>query len=134
MSEEELSVLRFRQKWRTMASSVVVAIRSASRSNSNNMKSVDLEKIVETTFQMRRELRKGISSMENQLRGQTQELEALKHILQTRPCAGRRRKPKKRQRFNNDTNNDDSIPNTFSKDNGKNNLHHSTSENMILKK
>ena len=71
MSEEELSVLRFRQKWRTMASSVVVAIRSASRSNSNNMKSVDLEKIVETTFQMRRELRKGISSMENQLRGQT---------------------------------------------------------------
>lgn len=83
---------QLKTRWRSLASSVVVAIRSASRNNISIVNNV--ETMVQTTFQMRSELRKDISSMENHLKGQSQELEALEHLMQTCPCAGRRKKRK----------------------------------------
>lgn len=86
--EEELAVLRLRQKWRSLASSVVVALRGATRKNLN------LDEMIQTTLKTRVELRKGISVMEHNLKGRTQELRGLEHLTHLSPSAGRRKRRK----------------------------------------
>ena len=96
--EEELAVLRLRQKWRSLASSVVVAVRGATRKNQN------LDEMIQTTLKTRVELRKGISVMEHNLKGRTQELKGLEHLTHLSPSAGRKKRRKAQDKSVTDTN------------------------------
>eukprot|EP00978_Attheya_sp_CCMP212_P003173 scaffold6581_cov57-Attheya_sp.AAC.1 len=82
--QEDPMVLRLRRSWRSLASSLVVAARVASKPNKDSQA---IETSLVTMLRARTELRRVLTSLESKKQGNEQEMEALECMVRTQPTA-----------------------------------------------